>query len=577
MPSKFCQQFSGVVIDQTDAPEDKLDINNKYVFQPFILPARYARGAVGDDRVPDLTGFQVLVEATDAAGAVLDWKVEYKDSGSFTTAAEGRTTGAPIVGECWMDVFFDEPFVVPRELLSSQWRITLRALNGISGLYYIVPPVNNVVTADFRAYFYNGFVFDDEADDGVPTPTKYIIPTGWNKTQAGAVLATSATSGVNYGQFGFRLLAATADSGTDFLGNAYRSVAVKADPLNVDTVESQNEDSFWLSKPNPSKFAVETLYFDISELGRAKTIDRILMDPITPNVYFYLYYSDEGKPGTTDEEWENKLWTPVHETFQARRRETHALPEPITAKYVKVEFSHLQAQYYAPGNFQRPIRYKKHPKWVLDFFLGQVEARRSSEDFFINRATVVEYDALDLAYNYYLDDLRQEPLTPVATNGRNQNIRDFFLTSDAQDRVDEVTIDSIQTQLDIYRIQPGRLGKFGVLAQFTTTNRLSQYPVERPSSATVRTNDVSSLRRDGIVFEKSHPVMFFFLKCRHTYREVEAEFTHDRAYFVGVRQIAFMRDTYDSLSDTAVYIESTGDNRNAQRNDFRRVDGGWRV
>ncbi len=42
---------------------------------------------------------------------------------------------------------------------------------------------------------------------------------------------------------------------------------------------------------------------------------------------------------------------------------------------------------------------------------------------------------------------------------------------------------------------------------------------------------------------------------------------HDRAYFVGVREISFTRDSYTAATDTDHYIEVAGDLQ-SERNDF---------
>jgi hypothetical protein len=96
----------------------------------------------------------------------------------------------------------------------------------------------------------------------------------------------------------------------------------------------------------------------------------------------------------------------------------------------------------------------------------------------------------------------------------------------------------------------------------------ADYPIEQTPPTPISSSDVSSLNRDRVVIEQNHPVMFFYLTCRHAYREVEAKFTHDRAYFVGVRELAFLRDNYMTAFDTTTYIESNADTLNVERNEF---------
>jgi hypothetical protein len=137
---------------------------------------------------------------------------------------------------------------------------------------------------------------------------------------------------------------------------------------------------------------VESLYFNTTlPDGTGRVIDKVLVDPETPGVYFTVYYSNEDGVPTTEDEWENKLWTRVPET-SALSRESHVLPEPIVAKFVKVEFTHLQARSYSPGDFARPTSYKKHPKWVLDYFLARLDADKARQKITGGRVAVI-YDA----------------------------------------------------------------------------------------------------------------------------------------------------------------------------------------
>src|SRR6202035_2702344 len=84
-------------------------------------------------------------------------------------------------------------------------------------------------------------------------------------------------------------------------------------------------------------------------------VDSVLIDPITSGVAFNIYYSNdltgsnlkEGEEPTI-EDWEKKLWTHVPQTYVTSGKTTYALPEPITAKFIKLEFSHLQAKPYTP-------------------------------------------------------------------------------------------------------------------------------------------------------------------------------------------------------------------------------------
>lgn len=299
-------------------------------------------------------------------------------------------------------------------------------------------------------------------------------------------------------------------------------------------------------------------------------VDNVLIDPVTPGVWFSIYYSSEGDRPETEEEWETKMWTRVPGSFRALKRESHKLPQPILAKYIKIEFTHLQARSYNPGDFAKPIRYKKHPKWVLDYFLARVGNEQQLANKLASNRVAVIYDAMDIAYNYYLDDLRQEPDQPVEVDPNYTSTVTSFLSdrTDLSDVVDATVLERINLSLQPYRDRPGTFTKNNYLpstiSQAITTD-LDDYPVERNS---VARDDVSMLRNLEVVQENDYPVMFFYLTCRHKYREVVAPFSYDRAYFVGVREIAFTRERYTVAFDNDQYIEPAGDLFNTERNDF---------
>lgn len=306
-------------------------------------------------------------------------------------------------------------------------------------------------------------------------------------------------------------------------------------------------------------------------------IDSILVDPITPNVYFNVYYSSEGDPATSDEEWEWKLWDRVPMTFKATKRESHVLPEPIRAKYIKIEFTHLQADHYAPGPFAKPVKYKKHPKWVLDYFLTRLEAKRALETTLFAGRVAVIYDALDLAYNYYLDDIRQAPNAPYEKDPDYRIVENYLSErTDLSDQLDPTMLEKIHLALDPYQSHISTFARpetlLGQQSAITTGTEFSDYPVEKVSTS-ASIEDVKELRNAAVVFEQDYPVMFFYLTCRHRYREAVASFQNDRAYFVGIREISFQRERYATAFDTDQYIEPAGDLLNIERNDFAMVDG----
>jgi hypothetical protein len=598
------QQYSSVILNQNQVVAHPTDfasgVTGSYK-QEFFLPSDYRRGTEsGELRYPDLSGFQLLVNITtdNSLQASFAYSVEYQVFGlGWVEVTEGIAIGAPIDGTVWMTAYFSDPVEIDQVKAGARWRINFQGRSAVNQpknvpVDYVDGVANvygNRVVADLEPnipwpFVFGGlpaFLYFDPANKQVYFSYQQGIDKFWFASPNPLALPNNVKGFDSLGpivanggeiSFCFRVLSLAADSGVDFLGNQYRSVVTRNQAENISTALGADRDSYWLSKPNPSKFAVENLYFDVrNATSEQSVIDRLLIDPITPGAYFNVYYSVEGEAGASEVTWESKLWTRVSQTFRMERRETHVFPEPVTAKFIKIEFSHLQARHYAPGDFQQAIRYKKHPKWVLDYFLARLSTDQINP-FLSDRVRVI-YDALDLAYNYYLDDLGQEPSTTVDVNNTARTQVTSFLSNrtDLSDRIDPSTLDRINLVMNIFQQHPALRGTPDtLLAQYAhdTVSYTDDYPIEQNRPGALNLPDVSSLNRDSVVIEQDFPVMFFYLTCRHAYREVEAKFSHDRAYFVGVRELAFLRDNYMAAFDTGTYIEPAADTQNIERNEF---------
>ncbi len=382
----------------------------------------------------------------------------------------------------------------------------------------------------------------------------------------------------------FRILSTAPDGDRDCIENTYRNTVVQKDPESVRASVGDLQDAFWLSAPNPSQFACESLYFDVRDNSVAQVIDHVTIDTVTPGIYMNVYFSNDPSPGVDTDTWDGLLWERVNKTFLLRRKESFALPEPVTAKYIKLEFTHLQPAWYAPGTFQLPVQYRKHPKWVTDYYFAYYEYVRARD---LEHASTVDvtFDALDLAYNYYLDDLRQEkpslPSTTVSADGVSL-LGDFLREQQAIDTnlVDANTLLRIQTSLRPFAAQPITLGRYGDLLRqiaMPESSNFNNYSTEVPTAASASMGEVSSLNRDALIVEKQFPVTSFYLPCRHFYMTSTASFIEDRAYFAGIKEVAFTREHYASQFDNDLYIETAGDTLNIEINDFQSVDNTWVV
>jgi hypothetical protein len=535
--------LSGIEITQNQAPvlTDSVSVD-PMIYQTFSLPLDYIRGTVGENeggeiQIPDITGVQVCFKVDDPDTFLANIAFGYSEFGDWKALVQGSVRKTHAAGDfIWVDAYFNKPITLSNEQV--------------------------------KYHFYVGVQSEDHAWVSKPAPIKD------GKLLGSDLLAIPDDRTELEGSLMFRLLTASADEGVDFLGDTYRHVVSRNAVDRVSTIGNDKANGFWMSKPNPSKFAVESLFFDVrNENHDASVVDRMLIDPITPGVYLHLYYTSEGEPGTNVGAWNNKLWQPVFYDFRLDRRQEFALPEPITCKYLKVEFSHLQPQFYSAGSFSQPILYQKHPKWVLDYFMKKLmDQIRVTEDPFVSRAVRVLYDSLQLGYDYQMDDLTHAPYPPQSLQEAPQTSLTSYLSErgDMSDQLTPEMLLAINTELNRFQgDMTGRInGASTLLAQFSQLTAL-EYPTEgaliRPRADTT---SVSTPDRMGLIIEQDYPVMLFYLKCRHAYREVEARFEQDKAYFVGVRELAFTREHYNVASDTNTYIENLGDFQNVLRNDF---------
>jgi hypothetical protein len=568
MSSSICEKYSGVVINQNQAKPFALSSQNKegknlWFYQTFRLPSEYRRGTeFKEQRYPGLSGFQIQVSIPEgeASSVAINYTIDQYFFGvSWGNLTHGQVTGAHTDGEkVWLDIFLPKEIVVTKEFFSdagSLLRIGFQNVSKVEDFWYSFPNPYSQGTALENA----------------EEPSGTLKIEGHEKDCS----------------FNFRILGLTADSGTDYLGNPYRSAVVQSSAQNAITTDGENS-GYWLSQPQPSRFAVVSYYADLRPFpevpkyeiveGKAVAInpeakeegvviDSLLLDPITPGVAFNIYYSNDlvgsGTSEPTEKEWEEKLWTRVPKSWVTSKRQTYVLPEPVTAKFVKVEFSYLQAKSYNPGNYQLPKNYKKFPDWVSQTFIAALKTPE-----FIAQNVGVVFDALEFSYQYYLGDLSQAPINPS-----------IIRPAESSNQVDATTLEKINLQLNTYTNPPAvQANSSTLLGSLVSQKAFDQinYPVEgTPEFSGVVHLGVSGLNREGIVLDQSMPVMYFFLTCRHAYKELLATFDNNRAYFAGVNELSFIRNVYTTTSDSELYIESGNDDVNSERNDFVLEDNDW--
>jgi hypothetical protein len=380
----------------------------------------------------------------------------------------------------------------------------------------------------------------------------------------------------------FRLMGDVADDGTDIFGNSYRSSIYKQPAENVIDL---NTDTWWMSKANPSKYGVESLYFD---LGKKDVVEALFVDPVTPNVNFNIYYikGDEKPNGISSTDFDSMLWTRVPKQFQATKRQNYVFPTSVYARYFKIEFTSLQAQPYVTGDFQKPILYKKYPQWVFDYFLSIYAFNKNDTyDPFTASKVNVSFDLLQLAFNYYKNDIIQDGMKANDIKTVNESIINLDQTvknlllknQDGVDSLDLTTYSKVKTAFDPFMDHPVNRSTFdSVIAGITLSNaNYNNYPIEDKLITVANTGDVSTHNRNHLIQEKTIPHMYFFLDSRHSYREAIAKLQNNKAYFVGIKEIAFQRRDHKIVSNNDMYVISSGDVINSELNTFTLNGESW--
>jgi hypothetical protein len=392
------------------------------------------------------------------------------------------------------------------------------------------------------------------------------------------------------------------DSGTDILGNTYRTDAQSFPASNL---LDGNINTFWQSQPNPTPYAVEALYFDLrqtpvtgtmtvldsvgmsdlSTRGMADVetyyedgvlLDEVFIDPITTGPHMHIYYSVDDEPN-----WDNKLWSPVARHYILKKG-FHALPRPQLVKYLKIEFSSLApVPYNMPEYPQLPqLTYLRYPTWVQNYFNNTYISKPSGDQFF-DPYDHVTIDPLELGFQHQLDKLHSglEIRTPVTIEESDTEIKDFISGLVAT----QTTSTEAQTVVEsTIQFNTSWMWQNDLIAQMDNTRFLSRVaqanetgfnaettPITLPPPTTQSVADLSQAKA-----EKEHPIMWFPLRCRHAYQVIKADRPAQVAFFVAIRSITFHRRDYTVPYDEAFYIETFDDTAHQASNDFIQDD--WR-
>lgn len=396
-----------------------------------------------------------------------------------------------------------------------------------------------------------------------------------------------------------------ADAGTDVLGNSYRTELVVYDG---ESVLDADTSTFWQSQPNPTRSAVEALYFDLRigfhstnmsyldgwQVGEIESwgindldnghyvdaivIDEIYLDPITFGPNMRVYYSLDDNP-----DWDNKLWVPIPRNYKLKRGYA-ALPSPTMVKYVKLEFTDLAAVPYQSVDYPAitTAQYRKHPTWVQNLFGSLYSAGLVPTDPVVTNQITI--DPIELAFKSSPDALTQsyEDIREQQDVDTTSEIATFIqqVVSQTSGNADQTAVESkirmrtpIQWQEDlIQQLDPSR-----ALTRVATELRDGVIDTGFNSELNLPISTVpivqSTSDQQEAWNEKHSPPMYFPFKCRHGYQILEAPYENKIAYQVALREVGFYRRDYTVVFDEDIYIETLDDDSHTEVNEF--TQNGW--
>lgn len=280
----------------------------------------------------------------------------------------------------------------------------------------------------------------------------------------------------------------------------------------------------WRSEPQPVDYAVVTLYASLSRaattltderttLGdalvldavsladvEAQVIDRVYLDPLVSGATVNIYYTNDSPDPSLADPWSYAAWTPINRDFKLRKGFYHF--DPISAKHLKFEFTHLAAEpYEASGSVVRTVR-----MFPPSLSLPSSSTRSGNSG---GSGTVV---AQDLDPEFRFRDNARGPAAGITDTSRGYTPTEVFFAGD-----------------------PAAAERLHALSPAAYNYLSWQGGLVSPS------------------FIEIGP---------HNYVEVEVEHNTKVAFYVGLKALEVYRVNYNASEDTDQYLDSFHDGHN---------------
>jgi hypothetical protein len=380
------------------------------------------------------------------------------------------------------------------------------------------------------------------------------------------------------------------NNGIDILGNSYSTSLKEYAPKRS---YDGSINTYWQSQINPSRFGVEALYFDISNGTDPSFIDEIYLDPLTPECLMHIYWSNEGDPGVSADDWDNKLWTPIPRHYLLRRGNVK-LYETVRARYIKLEFTKLVPLPYKVPNspVDLEITYRTFPTWVESYvFETQTtypnDPLNDTEIYKSIDPTPINIGLINPKMDKMTDETPRSIIDYIQTNRKSTVLGEYQVWKNPDTNQNNLPIldKTISMYPNVYSnlyqqdmLSTIKMDQMNSAYEYIRTNEdQAKWIPENPLMPQILTTVATKSDRTQIVEEKNWPDMWFMRKCRHAYKVIRAKRSVDVGYHVAIREIVFYKRDKAVKRDSPNYIETLLDDSTILKNTFYQKDWRWGI
>lgn len=283
----------------------------------------------------------------------------------------------------------------------------------------------------------------------------------------------------------------------DIFGNKVETELIEN---SAELSQDSTTDSYWMSKPNVSRTAVEYIIFDVRENGEPTRIEYMDLDSVYGGCQMNIYSTEANDP--LEAVW--KPYSTVYELSTAR----YSLPAR-KCSFIKLEFTNLSSIPYSIVDEAIETEELEFPYTIKKYFEGLPASTYETElykqllsvqDDPVYENTLGVYDSIGLHDIYQEVEKQRETGASIASS------------------LNPLYLPSLVTQ------ESFRFTDNGAISSVLAENM--RYEQSAPTS-----------RRTSV--EGSYVKMRFYEEGKHEYKKVRKSRKQEIAYVVGLREVSF--------------------------------------